>query len=117
MLLSFPIHIYYHIDFTLNNSICIFSSNLKCIGFDYDRNINNPNNTDYVSIYLNATNNVFSPEILSNISGIVVFGGLYVENITENCNKMECICTVTDGISSFQTTNPEFLNILTNYTK
>ena len=112
LLSSFPIHIYYHMDIDLNYSICIFSSNLKCIGFDYDRNINNPDNTNYGSIYLNATNNVFSPEILSNISGVVVFGGLYVKKITENCNKTECICTVTDGISSFQTTNPEIFKYI-----
>ena len=95
-----------------NNSTCIFSSNLKCIGNNYEDNINNNYNVHPWDTHLNAINNVFPSETLDNIHGVCVFGGLYLRNVNEYTSNAEGICIVTDGVSSFQTTDPEIFRYI-----
>lgn len=83
-----------------NRYACIFSSNLNYIRLTLDEKP-----SPWYEL-LDAINNVFPSNTLDNIHGVCVFGGLYVERVNEYTSNAEGICLVTDGVSSFQTTDP-----------
>ena len=97
---SFDIPVEYEVYMNSNRYACIFSSNLNYIRQTLDESL---------SIWhelLDAINNVFPSNTLDNIHSVCVFGGLYVKNVDEYTSNAEGICLVTDGVSSFQTTDP-----------
>ena len=75
-------------DIDSNQYTCIFSSNLS--------KIFNGDITNKISGI-----NTFPTKILENIYGVVVFGGLYIDNVNEYTSVAKGVCLVTDGISSF----------------
>ena len=96
---SFHIPVNYEV-MNSNRYACIFSSNLNYIRQPLDGQLS------YWHELLNAINNVFPSNTLDNIHGVCVFGGLYVKSVNEYTSNAEGICLVTDGVSSFQTTDP-----------
>ena len=92
---------------------CIFSSNLSNIGFMPKNNIKD----DTWNELLIGINNVFPSKTLDNIHGVCVFGGLYIRNVNKYTSNAEGICFVTDGISSFQTTDPAIFRYIDKINK